>query len=167
MLCCVFWLVSPKCLGGKFVCRVNVSALASTWMVRYAISSTPFRWHVQCDCSALLSVVMWHWHLLWFGSLLGLPPPFVMMQRPWLAWQSDVVVLNFSYWSEFVFAWGSRLSFSWSSCLSLHGRVSFVAFVVVTFVFTWSRSRICSSFCGRHVCLRMVAESNGCSELVA
>ena len=131
MLCCVFWLVLPKCLGGKFLRRVNVSALASTWMVRYAISSTPFRWHVQCDCSALLSVVMWHWHLLWFGSLLGLPPPFVMMQRPWLAWQSDVVVLNFSYRSEFVFAWGSRSLFSWSSCLSLRGGVSFVVFVVV------------------------------------
>ena len=48
MLCCVFWLVSPKCLGGKwlrclggkFLHRVNASIPASTWMVRYAISST-------------------------------------------------------------------------------------------------------------------------------
>ena len=39
MLCCVFWLVSPKCLSGKFLRCVNVSALVSTWMVRYAISS--------------------------------------------------------------------------------------------------------------------------------
>ncbi len=43
MLCVL--LVSPKCLGGnclggKFLHRVNASAPASTWMVRYAISST-------------------------------------------------------------------------------------------------------------------------------
>ncbi len=161
MLCCVFWLVSPKCLGGKclggkFLCHVNVSALASTWMVRYAISSTPFWLHVRCDCSALLSIVMWHWHPLWFGSLLDLPTPFVMMQTPWLAWQSDVVVLNFSYRSEFVFTWASRSSFLWSSRLSLRGHVCLrvgIWFVV---------------FCGFHVCLCVVAESNGwISELVA
>ena len=44
MLCCVFWLVLPKCLGGKclggkFLRSVNASAPASMWMVRYAISS--------------------------------------------------------------------------------------------------------------------------------
>ena len=100
MLCCVFWLVSPKCLGGKclggkFLHRVNASALASTRMVRYAISSTPFWWHVRCDCSVLLFVIMWHWHPLWFGSLLDSPAPFVMMQAPWFAWWSGVAVLNF------------------------------------------------------------------------
>ncbi len=70
------------CLGGKFLCCVNASAPASMWMVRYAISSTPFWWHVQCDCPALLSIVMWHWHPLWFGNLLNLPAPFVMMLLP-------------------------------------------------------------------------------------
>ena len=45
----------------------------------------------------------------------------------------------------------SRLSFLWLSRLSLRGQgVKFV-----------------HCFCGRRVCLRMVAESNGCSELVA
>ena len=44
MLCCVFWLVllkclGRKCLGGKFLRSVNASTPASTWMVRYAISS--------------------------------------------------------------------------------------------------------------------------------
>ena len=44
MLCCVFWLVLPKCLGGKclggkFLRCVNASTPASTWMVRYAIFS--------------------------------------------------------------------------------------------------------------------------------
>ncbi len=43
MLCVL--LISPKwlggkCLGSKFLHRVNASAPASTWMVRYAISST-------------------------------------------------------------------------------------------------------------------------------
>ena len=70
-------------------------------------------------------------------------------------------MLNFSYWSEFVFAWGFRSLFLWSSCLSLRGRVSFVVFcgchvslcvvlesnlfivfVVVTFVFAWLRSQM-------------------------
>ena len=62
--------------------------------------------------------------------------------------------------------------------------VSFVVFVVIMFVVAWPRlvcrflwlSRLSlrghgvkfvHPFCGRHVCLRMVAESNGCSELVA
>jgi hypothetical protein len=31
---------------------------------------------------------------LWFGSLLNSPAPFVMMQSPWLAQWSGVVVLN-------------------------------------------------------------------------
>ncbi len=65
-------------LGGKFWCRVNASAPAFTWMVRYTISSTPFWWHVHCDCPALLSIVL-HWHPLWFGKLPNSPAPFVMM----------------------------------------------------------------------------------------
>jgi hypothetical protein len=44
MLCCVFWLISPKCLGGKSRQQVHTSCEchppASTWMVRYAISSS-------------------------------------------------------------------------------------------------------------------------------
>ncbi len=66
------------CLGGKFLCRVNAIAPASTWMVRYVISNTPFWWHVQCDCPALLSIEL-HWHPLWFCKLPNLPAPFVMM----------------------------------------------------------------------------------------
>ncbi len=73
------------CLGGKFLCRVNASASASTWMVRYAISSTPFWWHVQCDCPALLSIVL-HWHPLWFGKLPNSPAPFVMMLLSCWCW---------------------------------------------------------------------------------
>ena len=72
--------------------------------------------------------VMWHWHPLWFGSLIDSPAPFVIMQTPWLAQWSSVVVLNFSYRSEFdaLFLCGCcvRLHvvgfiFEWSSCLSL------------------------------------------------
>ena len=66
------------CLGSKFLCLVNASAPALTCMVRYAISSTPFWLHVQCDCPALLSIVL-HWHPLWFGKLPNSPAPFVMM----------------------------------------------------------------------------------------
>jgi hypothetical protein len=133
MMCCVFWLVSlkclgGKCLGGKFLRCVNASAPASTWMVRYAISSTPFWWHVRWDCSASLSVVMWHWHPLWFGRLLDSPAPFVMMQSPWLARWSGVFMLSFSYRSEFdaSFLCGCRVClrvvgfvFAWSSCSPL------------------------------------------------
>ena len=48
MLCCVFWLVSPKCLGGKCLSGkclhcVNASAPASTWMVRYSLNDHPTR----------------------------------------------------------------------------------------------------------------------------
>jgi len=155
MLCCVFWLVSPKCLGGKclggkFLRCVNARAPASTWMVWYARSSTLFWWHVQCDCSVSLFVIMWHWHPLWFGSLLDSPAPFVMMQAPWFARWSGVAVLNFCV-VRFIFAWASRSLFSFS-CLSLCGHlvcrfvfrlrlrvvVSFVVFVFV-FVFEWSR----------------------------
>ena len=43
--------------------------------------------------------------------------------------------------------------------------VSFVVFVVIMFVFVWSRSslrgRLVCRFRGRHVCLHVVAESNG------
>ena len=43
--------------------------------------------------------------------------------------------------------------------------VSFVIFVAVMFVFAWSGSSLCGRlvrrFCGRHVCLRVVTESNG------
>ena len=141
MLCCVFWLVSlkclgGKCLGGKFLHRVNARVPASTWMVRYATSSTPFGWHVRCDCSALLFIIMWHWHLLWFGSLLDSPAPFVMMQMPWLYWWSGVVVLNFSYRSEF----------------------DTLFLCVVSFVFVWSGSSSCGHFICRvcvSVCLRV------------
>ena len=186
LVCCVFWIVLPnclgdkrlRCLGGKFLCCVNASAPASTWMVIYAISSTPFQWYVQWDCSVFFSVVMWHWHPLWFGSLIDSPAPFVIMQTPWLAQWSSVVVLNFSYRSEFdalflcgchvrlhvvgfIFEWSSCLSLSWlwwptacffviTVCLgnSLRGRVclrvvvSFVVFMVVAFVFAWSRSHL-------------------------
>ncbi len=83
-LCCVvcFGLsrqnVSGASLGGKYLRHVNAIAPASMWMIRYAISSTPFWWHVQCACPALLSIVL-HWHPLWFGKLPNLPAPFVMM----------------------------------------------------------------------------------------
>ena len=103
-----------------------------------AISSTSFWWHVRWDCSASLSVVMWHCHPLWFGRLLDSPAPFVMMQSPWLAWWSGVFVLNFSYRSEFdasflcgcrvclrvvgfVFAWSSHSPLSWLWYLSSRG----------------------------------------------
>ena len=155
MLCCVFWLFSPKCLGGKCLSGkclhcVNASAPASTWMVRYAISSTPFWWHVRCDCSVLLFVIMWHWHPLWFGSLLDSPAPFVMMQAPWFARWSGFAVLNFCV-VGFIFAWASHSSFSFL-CLSLCGRLVHcflvrvplrvvVSFVVFVFVFIFARSQ--------------------------
>ena len=71
---------SAASLGGKSQRQVNAIAPASTWMVRYVISSTPFRWHVRCDCPALLSIVL-HWHPLWFGKLPNLPAPFVLLHR--------------------------------------------------------------------------------------
>jgi hypothetical protein len=72
--------VSAASLGSKCLRRVNAITPASTWMVRYAISSTPFQWHVRCDCPALLSIVL-HWHPLWFGKLANLPAPFVLLHR--------------------------------------------------------------------------------------
>ena len=156
MLCCVFWLVllkclGGKCLGGKFVHHVNARVPASMWMVRYATSSTPFGWHVRCDCSALLFIIMWHWHPLWFGSLLDSPAPFVMMQMPWLSWWSGLVVLNFSYRSEFdtSFLCVVAFVFVWSGSSS-RGHL-FILFVLV-FVFVWASrslfSCLCLSLCG-------------------
>ena len=78
------WNVLAASLGGKYLRRVNAIAPASTWMVRYAISSTPFWWHVRCDCPALLSIVL-HWHPLWFGKLPNLQAPFVLLHRPLLS----------------------------------------------------------------------------------
>ncbi len=100
-------------LGGKFLCCVNAIAPASMWMVRYVISSTPFWWHVQCDCPALLSIVL-HWHPLWFGKLPNLPAPFVMML---------LFVMSYDVWR--IISWSHFLtSLVWYGCFVL--RVIFV-----------------------------------------
>jgi hypothetical protein len=139
MLCCVFWLVSPKCLsgkclGGKFLRCVNASATASTWMVWYAISSTPFWWHVQCDCSVLFFIIMWHWH--W--------------QSPWFAStpcdDAGAMICSMIWWCRVEFLCGR---------VHLRVGISFVVFVFV-FVIVWASRLLfcfsCTSSCGRLVC---------------
>ena len=96
-------LISPKCLGGKclgskFLHRVNASAPASTWMVRYVISSTPFRWHVRCDCSASLFCLVWLFRLA-FGTLCGLAVSLICQHPLWWCCFLSVWV-----WC-FVFVW--------------------------------------------------------------
>ena len=175
MLCCVFWLVSPKCLGGKclgskFLHRVNASAPASTWMVRYAISSTPFWWHVWCDCSASLFCSVWLFRLafrnyvalapfvVWFASTLCDDAVAMIGSMIWCFRVEFLFLLSVWVWC-FVFVWSSRSLLSWlwwlracffivAVCLgnSLRGWVHlclvllFVVFWFV-FVFVFARSR--------------------------
>ena len=51
-------------------------------MVRYVISSTPFRWHVRCDCSALLFCLVWLFRLV-FGTLCGLAVSLICQHPLW------------------------------------------------------------------------------------
>ncbi len=90
----------------------------SMWLLRLAF----------CSYVALTPFVVWQYP--WFAST------FCDDAEPWLAWWSGVVVLNFSYRSEF------DASFLCGCRVCLHVVVSFVIFVVVTFVFAWLRSQM-------------------------
>ena len=131
VLCCVVCICSSR----QNVSAANVLAASSyvmwmpalqPWIVRYAISSTPFQWHVRCDCSALLFVVMWHWHPFWFGSILDSPALFVMMDAMIgsMIWCCRVeFLLSIWVWCfVFVWLWESYLSFSFL-CSSLSGHL--------------------------------------------
>jgi hypothetical protein len=201
MLCCVFWLVLPKCLGGKrlrclgskFLHRVNASAPASMWMVRYAISSTPFQRHIQWDCSALLSVVMCYLEGAARSELAGTPAranlfstklsgaegvvgtPLKGIQQPSSFPPHPLIVIairsiSFHLWVGSLLNLPTLFVMMQSSWLAPWSGVVVLNFSWVwCFVFVWlSCGRLVCCFCGCHICLRVVAESTGwTSDLVA